>query len=354
MAQPIANAGASPAAKPFSDLPIASEALSFSGTPGTGGASITHYRSWVIDRPDGSSAYLSNSGIATPNLLDIDTPGSVLVFVQVADNRFNAALTPDPWVHPTNAPYVSELDPRAAPDSAFVVVSVKTEHLEVEIPAAFERNWRAKYAVFVGACDATKGDLGTHTIASHDTTATGAQLNTLTGGGDASALHTHASITTLAAVGVAGKIELATAPADAGHPKAVTRQIVKLTQAITTAAAIAIADDAEVFVFEVPTSIDYGAFKLRRVNMLQCDGWDGVWNVHFCTTLNFLSGSFGASEGTINPLDETMRQQQGVTFNPAQALSGKDLIVLTHATPAAVPGAPTKHIIATVELELQH
>lgn len=354
MAKPIANAGTSPAAAPFSDLPIASEALSFSGTPGTGGSSITHYRSWILDKPTGSSASLSNNAIATPNLLNIDTPGTVVVFVQVADNRFDAGLTPDPWEHATNEPYVSVADPRSAPDSAFVVVSVKTEHLDAEIPGAWERNWRAKYEDFVGKVDVARSDLDSHTIASHDTTATGAQLNTLTGGGDASALHTHATITTLAAVGTAGMVELATAPADAGHPKAVTRQIVKMTQAVLTATAIAIPDGQEVFVFEVPNLIDYGAFKLRRVNMIQCDGWNGVWRVRTCTTSEFLSGIMGDSLQSINPVSTSFRQQQGATFDPPHPMGGDDLIVLTHDAPTAVPGSPAKHIFASVELELQH
>jgi hypothetical protein len=76
--------------------------------------------------------------------------------------------------------------------------------------------------------------------------------------------------------------------------------------------------------------------------------------VRLCSTTDFLNGSFGPSRGTINPLNAATRQQQGIVFIPALSLDWNDLIVITHATPTAVPSAPTKHIIATVELELQH
>ncbi len=195
MARPIAIAGTWPAAKPFTDLPVASQALSFSGTPGTGGSSITHYRSWILDKPTSSSAALSNNAIANPNLTDIDTPGGVIVFVQVADNRFDAGLTPDPWEHEDNAEYVSVADPRAAPDSAFVVVSVKTEHLDAEIPSAWERNWRAKFGDFVGLVDELAGDVAPLLAGSTS---------------DASALHTHETIpeTEIGDLTVTGDIEL--------------------------------------------------------------------------------------------------------------------------------------------------
>jgi len=148
----------------------------------------------VLDKPTGSSAALSNKAIAAPNLLNIDTPGSVVVFVQVADNRFNAGLT-NPWEHATNEPYVSVADPRSAPDSAFVAVSVKTEHLDAEIPGAWERNWRAKYGDLVGKVDAEVGDLAPLTAGSTS---------------DASALHTHETIpvTEIGELAVTGDIEL--------------------------------------------------------------------------------------------------------------------------------------------------
>jgi hypothetical protein len=118
--------------------------------------------------------------------------------------------------------------------------------------------------------------------------------------------------------------------------------------------AIAIANDQEFFVVEVPNVIDYGAFKLRRVNMIQCDGWNGAWKVRTCTTAEFLSGIMGDSIGSINPISTAYRQQQGITLDPPHPMAGEDLIVITHDAPTATPGSPTKHIIAMVELELQH
>lgn len=181
MALPIAIAGASPADYPFSSLPIASVALTGSGTPGTGGTSIVAYTWTVIDKPPGSSAALSATNIANPNLLTVDTSGSVLLFLQVEDDIGS----------------LSEGDPTLAPDSAFYTLAVESELMEFVKPPIAGRNWAQRMWGFMDDTEAFREDFDDHTIESHvGTTATGAQLNTMVGGvnSNASALHTHTSI----------------------------------------------------------------------------------------------------------------------------------------------------------------
>ena len=206
MAKPIANAGASPSPYTYAGNP-GSVVLNGSGTPGTGGSSITAYLWTIIDEPDAIT--IDDATIAAPTIGNLPTEGSVLMFLVVTDNLSA----------------VSENDPLQAPDSAFYRIAIKSQNIDIEKPAAGERNFKPAYSDMVDKVDAFKASFDAHTIASHDTTATGAQLTTLTDGSSADSLHTHsaAAFSTLSAVGTAGKVELAEAPADAGHPKAVTR-----------------------------------------------------------------------------------------------------------------------------------
>lgn len=352
MAKPIAQAGNPPPSKPFTALPT-SHALSFSGQPGTGGSSITHYKATIVDRPLGSAAALSSSTSQTPTINNIDQPGTVLVFLQVADDRFNDALTPDPWTHASNANYVSEANPKLAPDSAFVHVSVRTEHLDVEIPAAGQRKWKAQYRALVSAVEALKLEHGEHRIQDHDTEATGAQLDTLVGGGNADSLHSHATLSQKATTSTHGIIRLASAPADSANPKAITRHLVTLEQCVLTDNAKTIADGAEVFTFSVPNLSDYGQAKLRRVRMWWADGWNGTWNVYAMTSANWATGTFGSVVGSLAP-DNSGARRYAEFVQAATSLSSNDIIVITHAAPTSTPGSPTKTIVAHVELEIQH
>jgi len=186
MALPIANAGAAPSDYPFSSLPIASVGLAGSGTPGTGATTITAYAWTMIDKPPGSAAALSATNVSNPNVLNIDSDGTVFLFLRVTDDLGQ----------------MSEGDPTKAPDSAFIALSVENELLELVKPAIGQRNWAQRIWDFVDACETLKDDFDTHTIADHiDTTATGAELNTLTGGSTtvADALHTHEVFTVLEA-----------------------------------------------------------------------------------------------------------------------------------------------------------
>lgn len=206
LAKPIAIAGASPAPIAYASNPTV-VILNGSGTPGTGGTSIAGYTWVTLDQPD--AVIFDNVNIYNPTVSNLPTEGTVLLFLKVTDNLGA----------------VSEEDPLQAPDSAFYRISIKSQNIDIEKPAAGQRNWEPAYTDAVDKIDAFKAEFDAHTIYSHDTFATGAQLTTLTGGGSAAGLHTHpaSDITTFAAVGTAGKVELAEAPADAGHPKAVTR-----------------------------------------------------------------------------------------------------------------------------------
>lgn len=87
----------------------------------------------------------------------------------------------------------SEQDPLLAPDSAFVTVRVLSTTAGLEKLAAGERNYHDKLHTLVAQVETDAGGVGTHTVASHsDTTATGAELETLTDGSNATGLHIHA------------------------------------------------------------------------------------------------------------------------------------------------------------------
>lgn len=346
MAVPIANAGTSPASKAFTDLPT-SQALSFSGTWGTGGSSITRYKSAIIDRPAGSAAALSSTTSATPTVNNVDQPGTVLVFLRVADNRFNNALAPDPWLHADNASYVSEANPLKAPDSAFVRVSVRTENLDIEIPASGQRYWKAKYKQLVDAAEAMKATADALAVADLDTTATGAELDTLTDGSDASALHTHATITTKATTSTHGIVRLASAPADAANPKAVTQHLLHYFCSITTVAAKLIADNEEVFTFRSP----YGA-TLVSCHIVAPDGWNGDFDVFVRTEAQYLAGSFGTTLGVI-PLTNSAARAKGL-LSVSQSLNAGDYIIVTRKTPTSTPGSPTRLMVCSLALTVQY
>jgi hypothetical protein len=90
----------------------------------------------------------------------------------------------------------SEASASAAKDQAFVTIQVKGLYSGLTKPAAGERNWQSIASEWVDEIDALSNEPPAHTIAFHsDTTATGAQLNTLVGGSFAesgnTALHQH-------------------------------------------------------------------------------------------------------------------------------------------------------------------
>ena len=91
----------------------------------------------------------------------------------------------------------SESSSSAARDQAFVTVQVKSEHAGLTKPAIGERNWYPAVKEWAEEIDTLAEAPPAHTIAFHsDTTATGAELDLLTGGAIAedssqNALHQH-------------------------------------------------------------------------------------------------------------------------------------------------------------------
>ena len=334
MVAPIANAGLSPSPIAWSSNP-GSYVLSGSGTPGTGATSITGYQWTILSQPTNGTAALNDDTLQAPTLSPLPARGTVLLFLVVEDNLGN----------------FSEQDPTQAPNSAFWRISIRTRYLGVEIPSPGQRDWADEYENTIDVIDVFKQSFNAHTIASHDTTATGTQLTTLTSGGSAAGLHTHpgGDFTTLAAVGVLGKIECASAPADPAHPKAVTQLLFHQMLQTTTAAAKLVSDGQEVFVFQVPTTS-----TLINLEIVAADGWNGQFHVYVMTESAYLSGTFGAASGSVTLSNSGARVRGAMSPTPNIPLSGKDYIVVTRSTPTSTPGSPTRHMTCFTTLRRQY
>jgi hypothetical protein len=180
MALPLANAGGPYATIPYGSIPT-TQALTGSGTPGTGAASIVSYSWTIIDQPPASGSTLSSGAVQNPTLNGITVTGTVRVFLVVTDDLGN----------------VSETDPSAAPDEAFADVAVSTQYLALIKPAASERNWTDDVNEWCDALDVTAG------------------------------LFAPATTTTQ------GTVQLSEDPADAAAPVAVTRDRMLTTERAT-------------------------------------------------------------------------------------------------------------------------
>jgi len=139
----------------------------------------THWAwSWVIlddDSPTNPTT-LSSAVVKDPTL-DVPTWRNIRLFL-IVQNTVSGEF--------------SERNPLLAPDSAFVVARVLSVTAGIQKLADGERNYGGEIHRLVDQVEAGAVGVGAHTIASHtDTTATGAELDTLTSGGSASGLHTH-------------------------------------------------------------------------------------------------------------------------------------------------------------------
>lgn len=311
--------------------------LGGSGTPGTGASSIVGYQWTILAQPSDGVAALDDDELQAPTLSPLPTRGTVLCFLVVEDDDGN----------------FSEQDPSQAPDSAFVHVSIKTRFLGVEIPAAAQRNWHDEYERLVDALETFRVAFAGHNIVDHDTDATGAQLNDLTAGATVTpgTLHAHEGddYVTLAAFGVAGKIELATGPADSGHPKAVTKIYFPMSLMTTTAAAKLVPNSSEMFVFIVP---QLGV--LAALDIVAMDGWDGVFSVHLCSEANYLAGAFGTAIATVTLTDDAARTTASMVPSGGQAVGLKQYIVVVKGVPTGTPGSPTKHLVCHLNISRQY
>lgn len=205
MAKPIADAGAG-STYAFADLTVPEVQLTGSATGGSG--VYTAWKWYLLHAPAGSAAALDDDTLQNPKLLNVDRAGTYLLFLVVTDD----------------AAVQSETKRQLAPTSAYTTCRVSTEHAALRRPAEGERDYIGAIVDLVDAVDDLRGDLTEQTIADHDSTATGAQLDELVGGGTTS-LHTHPGTSVPAATTIArGTVKLSDAPLDAGNPKAVTRK----------------------------------------------------------------------------------------------------------------------------------
>lgn len=339
MALPIANAGADSQGKhgdgPFTVLP-ALVTLAGSGTPGTGGTSISAYK-WYLDIPAGMVVTINNDAVQAPDVIIVSGAGTVMALLVVTDNL--------------SAESVGPADLATVPDVAFVALEVPHPATGLIPEGNGERQTSAKAAAVVAEVEALRVDLGAHTSAGlHGSVATAAQLDNLINGTTVTGYHRHAAsdLTTLAAVGVSGKVELATAPADAGHPKAITNALLTAFLQTTTAAAKLIADNAEVFVFRCP----FAGALLSTIHIVAEDGWNGDFDVFTRTEAQYLAGSFGVTLGVV-PLTDSAARTKGL-LTVSQSVNLGDYIIVCRKTPASVPAAPTKHMVCSLALTVQY
>ena len=84
---PLANAGADQTFSSDAVSGALNATLSGSGTPGTGGSSITGYAWSVLSKPAGSAfGIISGGNTATPTVGPIDVFGNYRLFLVVTDN----------------------------------------------------------------------------------------------------------------------------------------------------------------------------------------------------------------------------------------------------------------------------
>lgn len=144
---PTPSASAGPAQTfPFGDLPKV-VTLNGSSSSSPNGA-IAAYKWYRLSRPNGSSAALSSTTVAQPTFT-ADVPGSYLFFLEVQD-------VTGVW---------SERNPLKAPTAAFVLITARTQTLDMSLPATGQRNYSAfllgaltDLETTVGLADAHIGD----------------------------------------------------------------------------------------------------------------------------------------------------------------------------------------------------
>jgi len=125
--------------------------------------------SWsIIHRPSTSNAALDDAVLQNPTLGAVDVWGNYLLFLIVTN---------------TATGQTSEIDPLAAPQSAFVSVRVQSLELGLEKPAAGEREWYDKAHQWVDTIEDHEGRIDALEAQGHDLNdLTDVTLGTLTSG----------------------------------------------------------------------------------------------------------------------------------------------------------------------------
>lgn len=180
MAKPIATAGTDVLTNytTATTSPFFSTSFTGSGTPGTGGTTITGYHWYIVAQPatsnsadkavwsspiTGTNGFEANTQAAT--IQNIKNPGTYRCMLVVTDD--------------TGAD--SETDPLLAPSSAFVHIRVPTQNATLIKPAMGERNWTYSLDNWADQIDVNTGNISSQTIISHSdvSAATGADLDVL-------------------------------------------------------------------------------------------------------------------------------------------------------------------------------
>lgn len=342
MAKPIANAGSDKVIAEGS-LPQ-TPALAGSGTPGTGGTSITGYQ-WAIARATVVGPTFSSATAQNPTFGPVAVLSAFRLFLVVTDDLGND----------------SETNPLLAPESAFCNVYVTTAVDAIPYIAPGSREWWPYYHTLVDAVASLRTDLDGQTIADHDTSATGSELDTLTDGSDATGLHTHAD----AATSTKGFTQLAEAAVSAASPKAVTRDDSILTQAVpgtlTSSGFIpggvlvpspaAGSEALAHFAFPEARTVVSAGFRFA-------DGGSGTGSYTFrwysMTLAQFGSNDWagatalGSGTITITPGSHAVRYQRQTINTLVTPAASDDVLALRCTAAPSVPGAG---LVVDVELE---
>ena len=334
MALPTANAGAAQAFA-FSSLPIASVTLSGSGTPGTGGSSITGYAWTIISQPPTASATLSDNSIAGPTFGPCTVQGDYVLFLRVTDNLGNQSSA-------RSALTTSET-------AALTYVRVRSQYADMVIPGTGELDaGDYEYAWWVET-DANTGRLDTLVVQDltdvAEPTTTGPNLDFLTSGAYATldglaggtAQHTH-PVNTVDPCNQSdlGTVLVEDAPQDPAFPVAVNRDRVSITglDVHSKVAPSATTGDSARSLCQTPPMTE-GGYTLVSVGWNMADGGtttrdDYVFSVHRQTLANYKTNTFGAalSSATITPPPTDNAPLAGVIRVADVALSADDVLSL--------------------------
>lgn len=251
MAKPVATAG--------SDVVVAQADVSASknvtvgpgsGVDSAGGRDITGYQWKIISKPSGSSAAFQAGTDTTASavLTSVDTWGNYLLHLTVTDSYGKS----------------SETNHFRSPQSALLVVRVQSTSKSLEKIATGERNWASRLHAVVAAVESNAATVAAPTVTSlSDTTATGAQLNTLTGGGRADGLHSHSGTDLAAATSTTrGGVSLAEEPLSASTPRVVTQARGAFSSSFMTGIVADTQQPSAILeVVSTITSVDFVTFK---------------------------------------------------------------------------------------------
>lgn len=307
MSLPTANAGTLQSFA-YSSLPIASVTLSGSGTPGTGGASITGYAWSIVSQPTGGGATLSDATIAGPTFGPISVQGDYVLFLRVTDNL--------------GARSASRSAITTGDVGAFVTIRARSRYADLGIPGTGEYNVGAlEYAWYVET-DTNTGRLDNFVVQDCTDVAavetTGPNLDNLCDGSYATdnglangvPLHLHPLNTVdPATVADLGAVEMDENPVDAANPRAVNRDRIAVAGLDLHAkvAPSATSGNAAQSLCQSPPMPEGGltlvavAYNFADAGTTTRDNY--VMSVYKQTAANYVSNTFGAAlnSATITP-----------------------------------------------------